>query len=50
MTSSLLQMLDEVNSVHPNIKLARQFGTIVSFLDIFIENESGICKTSVYHK
>jgi hypothetical protein len=43
-------MLDKVNSVHSNIKLVRQYGTSVSFLDIFIENKSGILEKSVYHK
>ncbi len=35
------QMLDEANSQHPNIKLVRQIGTSVSFLDLFIENNNG---------
>jgi hypothetical protein len=35
---------------HPNIKLVRQLGTAVSFLDVFIENKSGILATSVYRK
>jgi hypothetical protein len=43
-------MLDEANSFHPNIKLVRQIGTKVSFLDVFIENNNGILATSVYHK
>ncbi len=43
-------MLDEANQFHPNIKLVRQFGTSVSFLDVFIENKNGILATSVYHK
>ncbi len=33
------QMLDEANQFHPNIKLVRQLGTSVSFLDIYIENK-----------
>jgi hypothetical protein len=44
------QMLDEANNLHPNIKLVRQFGTNVSFLDVFIENNNGVLATSVYHK
>jgi hypothetical protein len=44
------QMLDEANSSHPNIKLVHQIGTSVSFLDLFIENQNGILKTSVFHK
>ena len=43
-------MLDEANNLHPNIKLVRQIGTSVSFLDVFIENKNGILATSVYHK
>ncbi len=43
-------MLDEANSFHPNIKLVRQVGTSVSFLDVFIENKDGILGTSVYRK
>jgi hypothetical protein len=44
------QMLDEANNSHPNIKLVRQIGTSVSFLDVFIENKNSILATSVYHK
>jgi hypothetical protein len=43
-------MLDETNSFHPNIKLVRQIGTSVSFLDVFIENKDGVLETSVYRK
>ena len=43
-------MLDEVNQSHPNIKLVRQLGTSVSFLDVYIENRNGTLVTSVYHK
>ncbi|CAF1227425.1 unnamed protein product [Didymodactylos carnosus] len=43
-------MLDEANHFHPNIKLVRQIGTSLSFLDVFIENKNGILVTSVYHK
>ncbi len=44
------QMLDEANKFHPNIKLVRQIGTSVSFLDVYIENKNGTLTTSVYHK
>jgi hypothetical protein len=44
------QMLDEANNSHPNIKLVRQLGTSVSFLDLFIENTNGTLITSVFHK
>ncbi len=43
-------MLDEANNLHPNIKLVRQIGTTVSFLDLFIENQNGTLVTSVFHK
>ena len=43
-------MLNKANNFHPNIKLVRQIGKSVSFLDVFIENKSGILTTSVYHK
>ena len=44
------QMLDEANQFHPNIKLIRQIGKSISFLDVFIENNNGVLATSVYHK
>jgi len=47
---SINAILDEANNLHPNIKLVRQIGTSVSFLDLFIENQSGILTTSVYRK
>jgi hypothetical protein len=43
-------MLDVANKFHPNIKLVRQLGATVSFLDVNIENKNGILATSVYHK
>jgi hypothetical protein len=43
-------MLDEANDSHPNIKLVRQLGTSVSFLDVFIENKNGVLATSMYRK
>ncbi len=44
------QILDKTNNLHPNIKLVRQIGTSVSFLDLFIENKNGTLITSVFHK
>ena len=44
------QILDQANSFHPNIKLDRQIGRSVSFLDVNIENKNGQLATSVYHK
>ncbi|CAF4502870.1 unnamed protein product, partial [Rotaria socialis] len=35
---------------HPNIKLVRQIGRSVPFLDVLIQNSNGVLKTSVYHK
>ncbi len=43
-------MLDDANNLHPNIKLVRQIGTSVSFLDLFVENKNGVLATSVYRK
>ena len=43
-------MLDEANGRHPNIKLTRQIGTSLPFLDLLLENQNGILTTSVYHK
>ena len=47
---SIDQMLDQANNFHPNIKLVRQIGRSIPFLDVFIENSNGTMKTSVYHK
>ncbi|CAF4835940.1 unnamed protein product, partial [Rotaria magnacalcarata] len=47
---SIDQILDEADSFHPNIKLVRQIGRSVPFLDLFIENSNGALLTSVYHK
>ncbi|CAF1404980.1 unnamed protein product [Adineta ricciae] len=44
------EMLDNGNDFHPNIKLVRQIGKNVSFLDVFIANDHGTLKTCVYHK
>ena len=44
------QMLDEANNFHPNIKLVRQIGISLPFLDVFIENKKGVLTTSVNRK
>jgi hypothetical protein len=44
------QMLDEANNFHPNIKLVRQIGTSVSFLDVYIENNNDTLATLVFYK
>jgi hypothetical protein len=46
----LNQLLDEANGLHPNIKLVRQIGKSVPFLDVLVENQNGMLTTSVYHK
>jgi hypothetical protein len=43
-------VLDKANSYHPNIKLVRQIGTCIPFLDVLVENQNGSLFTSVYHK
>ncbi|CAF1156802.1 unnamed protein product [Rotaria magnacalcarata] len=43
-------MLDEANNFHPNIKLVRQIGRSIPFLDVFIQNSYEVLKTSAYHK
>ena len=48
--ASLNQMLDDANNLHPNIKLVRQIGKSIPFLDVLIENKNGTLSTSVYHK
>jgi hypothetical protein len=48
--AELNQMLDEANERHPNIKLTRQIGTSLPFLDLQLENQNGQLATSVYHK
>jgi hypothetical protein len=48
--TSLMEMLDEANNRHPNIKLIRQIGHSLSFLDLLVENQNGKLATSVYHK
>jgi len=44
------QILDEANGYHPIVKLVRQIGTRVSFLDVYTENKNGTLATSVFHK
>lgn len=48
--NKIIEWLDSVNKFHPNIKLTYQIGKSLPFLDLFIINENGILKTSVYHK
>jgi hypothetical protein len=43
-------ILDEANRRHSNIKLVRQIGASVTFLDVLIKNEDGQLSTSVHHK
>ncbi len=44
------QMLNEANNSYPNIKLVRQLGTTVSFLDVLLKNQNGVLATSVFRK
>ena len=39
------QTLDEANQFHPNIKLIRQIGKSISFLDVFIDNNNSVLAT-----
>lgn len=48
--SALNAMLDAVNKQHTNIKLVRQIGQTLPFLDVLVKNDKGILTTSVYHK
>ena len=48
--SMVTRMLDSADQYHPNIKLVRQLGKKVSFLDVLIENNDGTLSTSVYRK
>ncbi|CAF1307656.1 unnamed protein product [Didymodactylos carnosus] len=47
---TLSEMLDKANNLHPNIKLVRQIGRSLPFLDVLVKNKCGILDTSVYHK
>ncbi|CAF4693424.1 unnamed protein product, partial [Rotaria socialis] len=47
---SIDQMLDGANNFHPNIKLLRQIGRSVPFLDVFIQNSNGALITLMFHK
>jgi hypothetical protein len=44
------QILNEANNLHPSIKLVRQLGTTVSFLDVLLENQNGDLAKSVFRK
>ncbi len=43
-------MLHEANNFRPNSNLVRQVDTNVPFLNVLIENKTGVLVTSVYHK
>jgi hypothetical protein len=47
---SINAMLNEAKNFHLNIKLTHQIDTSLPFLDVFIDNKSGILTTTVYHK
>ena len=46
----LIQLLEQANKYHPNIKLDYKIGASLPFLDVFLVNHKGILSTSVYHK
>ncbi|CAF1513675.1 unnamed protein product [Adineta ricciae] len=46
----LINLLDQANTWHLNIKLDYKIGKTVPFLDILLTNNNGILSTSVYHK
>ncbi|CAM4940675.1 unnamed protein product, partial [Rotaria socialis] len=43
-------LIKRANEFHPNIKLEATIGSCVSFLDLLINNNNGILRTSVHHK
>ena len=49
-TEKLVQMLDDANEYHPNIKLTYQIGNSIPFLDLQMTNQNGNMITSVHHK
>ncbi len=47
---TITQLLNEMNHLHPNIKLTSQIDQNIAFLDVQIENHNGILFTAVHHK
>ncbi|CAM4838743.1 unnamed protein product, partial [Rotaria magnacalcarata] len=43
-------LIKKANEFHPNINLEATIGSCVSFLDLLINNNNGILRTSVHHK
>ena len=46
----LIELLEEANTWHPNIRFDYKIGKSLSFLDVLLTNDNGILSTSVYHK
>jgi hypothetical protein len=46
----LNKMLDDATDRHSSIKLVRQIGKTLPFLDVLVANDSSILTTSVCHK
>lgn len=46
----LINLLNQANTWHPNIKLDYKIGQCLPFLDVLITNQNSILLTSVYHK
>jgi hypothetical protein len=43
-------LLNRANEKDENIRITRSIGSIVEFLDVWVQNNSGQLKTSVFHK
>ncbi|CAF4861788.1 unnamed protein product, partial [Rotaria socialis] len=48
--NALKQILENANTLHPNIKLEYKIGKSLPFLDVLLSNINGMLSTSVYHK
>jgi hypothetical protein len=46
----LIELLDQANAWHRNIKLDYKISQSLPFLDVLLTNKNGILFTSVYHK
>ena len=48
--ATLVNLLKDANTWHPNIKLDYKIGKSLPFLDVLVTNNNGILSTCVYHK
>ena len=46
----LIELLEEANTWHPNIRFDYKIGKSLPLLDVLLTNDNGILSTSVYHK